>query len=291
MNSALQGRWNWWGQTDMVDQSKADEFADYLGFSEYAARIPLANSEVYITCDGVGTKLYVANFFNKWDTIGIDLVAMCVNDLLACGATPRAFMDYYAVEKLELDKSKKIMKGILKGCELAGCKLVGGETAQLQGMFCNSESFDLCGFAIGDVPQRTRIHSKLQTPQSGDYLVGIPSSGFHSNGFTQLRDGFDKLEKWMLTPTRIYTNEILGNLSKIKKAAHVTGGGINRAIKRLGIEVDNWAWLEGHMHDMKVPGIGLADAMDIFNCGWGMILVTDTLDLDIEDAQHIGVVL
>ena len=95
----------------------------------------------------------------------------------------------------------------------------------------------------------------------------------------------------MLTPTRIYTNEILGNLSKIKKAAHVTGGGINRAIKRLGIEVDNWAWLEGHMHDMNVPGIALADAMDIFNCGWGMVLVTDTLDLDIEDAQHIGMVL
>ena len=215
---------NRWGQ--MVDQLKADEFAKYLGFSEFAARLPRGNKDIYITCDGVGTKLYVANWYKKWDTIGIDLVAMCANDLLACGATPSAFMDYYAVDTLNLDKSKEIIKGIKKGCELAGCELVGGETAQLEGVFGSPQGFDLCGFAIGEVHHRTRIHSKLQTPKAGDYLVGIPSSGLHSNGFTQIKNTLGRAE-WMLEPTRIYTKEILNNISRIKRCAHITGGGLS----------------------------------------------------------------
>ena len=221
----------------MVNQQKADDFADYLGFDEYASCIPVGNKDIYITCDGVGTKLYLADHFKKWDTIGIDLVAMCVNDLLCCGATPKAFMDYYAVGNLDLDKSKEIIKGIKKGCEIAGCRLVGGETAQLQGMFNKSDSFDLAGFALGEVKQRTRIHSKLQTPNRGDYIIGIPSNGLHSNGFTFLTENLRQPpEPWMLDPTRIYTKEILSNLSKIKRCAHVTGGGILRALRRLSPE-------------------------------------------------------
>ena len=152
----------------MVNQQNADDFAEYLGFNEYASCIPVGSKDVYITCDGVGTKLYLAEHFKKYDTIGIDLVAMCVNDLLACGATPKAFMDYYAVEKLDSYKSKEILKGIEKGCEIAECRLVGGETAQLQGMFINPEGFDLCGFALGLVRHRTTIHSALQVPKPGD---------------------------------------------------------------------------------------------------------------------------
>ena len=276
----------------MVNQLKADEFAKYLGFNEYAACLTRGNKDIYITCDGVGTKLYVANWYKKWDTIGIDLVAMCVNDLLACGATPAAFMDYYAVEELNLDKSKEIIKGIKKGCELAGCELVGGETAQLKGMFSSAQVFDLCGFAIGEVQQRTRIHSKLQPPNAGDHLIGIPSSGLHSNGFTPIRETLGRAE-WMLEPTRIYTKEILSNLSRIKKCAHITGGGIVRNLKRI---------LNGrtyHLFNRPFEGIweivaskfDRDEMLNTFNCGWGMILITDTLDLDIEDAQHIGNVI
>jgi len=280
----------WWRQ--MVDQLKADEFAKYLGFSEFAARLPRGNKDIYITCDGVGTKLYVANWYKKWDTIGIDLVAMCANDLLACGATPSAFMDYYAVDTLNLDKSKEIIKGIKKGCELAGCELVGGETAQLEGVFGSPQGFDLCGFAIGEVHQRTRIHSKLQTPKAGDYLVGIPSSGLHSNGFTQIKNTLGRAE-WMLEPTRIYTKEIISNLARIKRCAHITGGGIVRNLKRI---------LNGrtyHLFNRPFEGIweivsskfDRDEMLNTFNCGWGMILITDTLDLNLEDAEHIGNVI
>jgi len=276
----------------MVDQLKADEFAEYLGFSDFAARLPRGNKDIYITCDGVGTKLYVANWYKKWDTIGIDLVAMCANDLLACGAAPSAFMDYYAVDTLNLDKSKEIIKGIKKGCELAGCELVGGETAQLEGVFGSTQGFDLCGFAIGEVHHRTRIHSKLQTPKAGDHLVGIPSSGLHSNGFTQIKNTLGRAE-WMLEPTRIYTKEILSNISRIKRCAHITGGGIVRNLKRI---------LNGrtyHLFNRPFEGIweivaskfDRDEMLNTFNCGWGMILITDTLDLDIEDAEHIGNVI
>lgn len=278
----------------MVNQQKADDFAEYLNFNEYASCIPVGSKDVYITCDGVGTKLYIAEHYKKYDTIGIDLVAMCVNDLLACGATPKAFMDYYAVENLDFDKSKEIIKGIKKGCEIAECRLVGGETAQLQGMFSKSEGFDLCGFALGLVSQRTRIHSALQVPKSGDYIMGIPSSGLHSNGFTQIRDKLP-LEEGMLTPTRIYTKEILSNLHKIKKCAHVTGGGLKRALKRMlngtPYHLSGVGMLEGPLWETVSLKFDYPEALSTFNCGWGMILVTDTLDLDIEDVQEIGKVL
>jgi phosphoribosylformylglycinamidine cyclo-ligase len=278
----------------LISQEKADDFAEYLGFNEYASLVlSWGNRDVYITCDGVGTKLYLADYFEKWDTIGIDLVAMSVNDLLCCGATPVAFMDYYAVQKLDLDKSKEIIKGIKKGCELAGCKLVGGETAQLQGMFARADSFDLAGFAVGNVTQRTRIHSKLQTPREGDYIVGIPSSGLHSNGFTFLHENLTgDYKPWMLEPTRIYTTEILSNLSKIKKCAHVTGGGIDRALNRL---VPNHRWdllknpISPSMRSLQIDlQVKDAEMTANFNCGWGMLIVSDTLDLDIPDAEHIG---
>ena len=275
----------------MISQEKADDFAEYLGFSEYAARIPVGNKDIFITCDGVGTKLYLADYFEKWNTIGIDLVAMCVNDLLCCGATPLAFMDYYAVEELGLDKSKEIIKGIKKGCELAGCDLVGGETAQLQGMFSRADSFDLAGFAVGEAP---KWFTNGRPPiEVGDYIIGIPSSGLHSNGFTFLHENLTgDYKPWMLEPTRIYTTEILSNLSKIKSCAHVTGGGVDRALNRL-IPDRRWNLLKNPISpsmralqiDLQVTDIEMTAN---FNCGWGMLIVSDTLDLDIPDAEHIG---
>ncbi len=280
----------------MISQEKADDFAEYLGFSEYAARIPVGNKDIFITCDGVGTKLYLADYFEKWYTVGIDLVAMCVNDLLCCGATPLAFMDYYAVEELELDKSKEIIKGIKKGCELAGCDLVGGETAQLQGMFSRADSFDLAGFAVGEAP---KWFTNGRPPlKAGDYIIGIPSSGLHSNGFTFLHENMrGDYEPWMLEPTRIYTKEILTNLTKIKGCAHVTGGGVDRALNRL-IPDRRWELYEppffyprGLWQDLQEDlQVDDKEMTSNFNCGWGMLIVSDTPDLNIIDAVHIGFV-
>ena len=133
----------------MVDQKQADDFAKYLGFSEYGAEYKVGSQTVIMTCDGVGTKLYLAEELGKYDTVGIDLVAMCENDLLCMGASADMFMDYYATERFDLEKSKQIIEGIKKGCELANCKLVGGETAQMSGLFGKMSSFDLAGFAVG----------------------------------------------------------------------------------------------------------------------------------------------
>lgn len=271
-----------------MNQELADEFAETLGFSDYAARIPMDRGrDIYLTCDGVGTKIMLADAFKKWDTIGIDLVAMCVNDLLACGAVPMAFMDYYAVEELDIHKAKEILLGVRTGCDLAGCELVGGETAQMRGLFAQSNSWDIAGFAMGRVEHPTRIHSKLQTPIAGDLIVGIPSSGFHSNGFTAIRERL-LIEESMLTPTRIYTDEILSNLHKIKSCAHVTGGGIIRAMKRLLPHGKNFNI------EVKPPSmynnLGMTDKelMSTFNCGYGMLLVTSDLNLDIPDMQLLG---
>ena len=277
----------------MVDQQKADDFAEFIGVNGYGARIPVGDKDIVITCDGVGTKLYLADHFKKWDTVGVDLVAMSVNDLLCCGAEPLAFMDYYAVEELDITKSKEIIGGIKYGCFLSDIDLVGGETAQLEGMFKTSDSFDLAGFAVGEVVKPMRDPVELH-----DFVVGIPSSGLHSNGFTFLREKMKgtslQLEEWMLEPTRIYTKEILNNLDKIKRCAHVTGGGIDRALGRLvnqpftGLVYDD-ALNKGRWEEIQtVLNLNNTQMKSNFNCGWGMLLVTNTPDLDIPDAEVIG---
>ena len=140
---------------------------------------------VIVSCtDGVGTKIDLANKFKKFDTIGIDLVAMCVNDLIVQGATPLFFLDYIAVGKLNLNKTKKIIKGILEGCKIAGCKLIGGETAEMPGIY-NKEKFDLAGFSVGIVSKR-KILIKNNVKQN-NLIMAIPSSGIHSNGYSLVR--------------------------------------------------------------------------------------------------------
>ena len=270
-----------------VDQEIADDFAKSLGFYDYGARVAVKNRNIVLTCDGVGTKLHLAEHFKKFDTIGIDLVAMCVNDLLCCGASPTAFMDYYATGTLNFDNSMEIIKGIKQGCEIAGCELVGGETALLNPMFDTKERFDLAGFAVGEV-----VKPMKETPGLGDYVIGIPSSGLHSNGFTQIREGFGEFEEWMLTPTRIYTKEIIDNIDYIKRCAHVTGGGVVRNLKRV-LGGRNY-----HLFDRKLEGIWETisktlkmekkEMLNIFNCGWGMLIISDIVELNIEGAEYIG---
>ena len=237
--------------------------------------------------DGVGTKLNIAKIFDDYSTIGIDLVAMCVNDVICCGAKPLYFLDYISTEELN-DRLDFIVEGILKGCDLAGCELVGGETAELPGMYEN-DKFDLAGFALG-VVKKDLSKSIIK---GGEYLIGIPSSGPHSNGFSLLRNLLP-IDKIPLTPTRIYTKEIIDNIYNIKACAHITGGGIHGNITRI---------LQGHQYTLDLPKkddwwsmlfslckIDEYQFENIFNCGWGMICIADN-ELPINNSKIIGTVL
>ena len=175
----------------------------------------------------MGTKIELANKLKKFDTIGIDLVAMCVNDLIVQGARPLFFLDYIAVGKLNLKKTKKILKGIFRGCELSQCKLIGGETAEMPGVY-SKEKFDLAGFSVGIVSKKKLLSKK--NVSKNDVILAIPSNGIHSNGYSLIRSILKKnrinpkLEKELIKPTKIYSSEIL-NLTKnnlINSAAHIT---------------------------------------------------------------------
>jgi phosphoribosylformylglycinamidine cyclo-ligase len=275
-----------------VDVDLADQLVKYLGMSGYGAVIDLGGVKIVLSTDGVGTKLLVAEAHNKFDTIGIDLVAMCTNDVLCQGARPHSFLDYYATGKLDLEKSKTILDSIIKGCELAGCKLVGGETAEMPGVYTDSR-FDLAGFCMGvvekDLPQSVSV---------GDMLVGIPSSGPHSNGFSLLRQLLP-MDQIPLTPTRIYTNEIMDNIAYIRACSHITGGGIHGNLPRvlnghdyklnIDIPADSW-WQDV----FERSHLSKHEFESTFNCGWGMILVVaqdDIKHLNIVDCQVIGEII
>ena len=187
---------------------------------------------VIVSCtDGVGTKIDLANKFKKFDTIGIDLVAMCVNDLIVQGAKPLFFLDYIAVGKLDLNKTKKILKGIFKGCKISDCKLIGGETAEMPGIYSKNK-FDLAGFSVGIVSKK-KILDKGNVKKN-DIVLAIPSSGIHSNGYSLVRSILKKnkisksLIKEIIKPTKIYSKEIIELVNKnlINAAAHITGGGL-----------------------------------------------------------------
>ena len=241
---------------------------------------------VIVSCtDGVGTKIDLANKFKKFDTIGIDLVAMCVNDLIVQGAKPLFFLDYIAVGKLNLDKAKKILKGIFKGCEISNCKLIGGETAEMPGIYAK-EKFDLAGFSVGIVSKK-KILSKKNVKKN-DVILAIPSSGIHSNGFSLVRSILKKnkiskkLKKEIIKPTKIYSNEVL-KLSKnnlINASAHITGGGLIENLLRsipdnltLNIDLSKikvtkiFKWL-------KSKNISDREMIQTFNCGVGFCLIT-----------------
>ena len=187
---------------------------------------------VIVSCtDGVGTKIDLANKFRKFDTIGIDLVAMCVNDLIVQGAKPLFFLDYIAVGKLNLKKTKKIIKGIFKGCNLSNCQLIGGETAEMPGIY-TKDKFDLAGFSVGIVSKRKIIGKN--NVRENNIILAIPSNGVHSNGYSLIRKIINKkkidasLKKELLKPTKIYTKEVLKLVDKnlVNAASHITGGGI-----------------------------------------------------------------
>ena len=242
---------------------------------------------VIVSCtDGVGTKIDLANKFKKFDTIGIDLVAMCVNDLIVQGAKPLFFLDYIAVGKLNLNRTKSILKGIFKGCALSNCKLIGGETAEMPGIY-SEDKFDLAGFSVGIVSKKKILNKK--NVKKNNLILAIPSSGIHSNGYSLVRSILKKnkitkkLKKELLKPTKIYTKDILKLVSKnlINSAAHITGGGLIENITRsipnnLSINIDLskiktkkiFKWL-------KSKNISNYEMLRTFNCGVGFCIIID----------------
>jgi phosphoribosylformylglycinamidine cyclo-ligase len=207
----------------------------------FSGLFPLKGTKYYLvsSTDGVGTKLKLAFLLNKHDTVGIDLVAMNVNDLICCGATPLFFLDYFACGKLNVNVTETVVKGIINGCKQANSSLLGGETAEMPGFYPAGE-YDLAGFAVGVVEKGKEISGKKIRP--GDILLGIPSSGPHSNGYSLIRKVFSEKElkkygKALLEPTKIYVKEVLPLVTKhhipISAIAHITGGGFYDNVERL----------------------------------------------------------
>jgi phosphoribosylformylglycinamidine cyclo-ligase len=232
--------------------------------------------------DGVGTKLLVAQAAGRLDTVGIDLVAMCVNDIACCGAEPLFFLDYVAVGKLDPAEVEQLVAGIADGCVEAGCALVGGETAELPGMYAPGD-FDLAGFTVGIVERDERLGAHLV--ERDDVLVGIGSSGLHSNGYSLARKLLPGAEHadTLLTPTRIYVRALRALLEAglpVRAAAHITGGGLVENLPRVlpegwGARVDVDSWERPAVFDLLVGegGLDAHAAHRTFNMGIGMVLV------------------
>ena len=245
--------------------------------------------------DGVGTKLMVATAMNIHDTIGIDLVAMCANDLIVQGAEPLLFLDYFATGKLEVEAGKAILKGIADGCKLAGCALIGGETAEMPGMYAPGD-YDLAGFCVGAVERDDILTGDKVV--AGDVVIGLASDGLHSNGFSLARkvveaagltfqspapfDPDTTLGKALLVPTRMYVKSCLAAIREggVHALAHITGGGLLENIPRvlpdgLGVELNAAEWVVPDLFKWMAKAGGIAsDEMNrTFNCGVGMVCV------------------
>ncbi len=256
--------------------------------------------------DGVGTKLKLAFHLNKHDTVGQDLVAMSVNDILVQGAEPLFFLDYFACGKLDVGTAATVVKGIAEGCELAGCALIGGETAEMPGMYPDGE-YDLAGFAVGAVEKSKIIDGSTIVP--GDVVLGLASSGIHSNGFSLVRKIIERanpdlsadfhgrsLADTLMAPTRIYVKPLLALMQNmaVKGMAHITGGGLVENIPRvlgehLTAELRNGAWPMPPLFTWLQQHGGVADAEmhRVFNCGIGMAVIVAAADAD-EAVRQLG---
>ena len=254
----------------------------------------IKNPKIVACTDGVGTKIEIANIINKFDTIGIDLVAMSVNDLIVQGAKPLFFLDYISINKIDIIKLKSIIKGIIKGCEISNCDLVGGETAEMPGTY-EKGKFDIAGFAVGIVDEKNILNKKKI--KINDLVLAVPSSGLHSNGYSLVRNLIKKkrinikkntfLKKELIEPTKIYVNEVLklNENNLLNGCANITGGGLADNIKRIipdkfCAEIDLskikpskiFCWL-------KKNNISDQEMLKTFNCGVGFCLIINPRDL------------
>ena len=244
--------------------------------------------------DGVGTKVEIANLLGKYNTIGIDLVAMSVNDLIVQGAKPILFLDYISINKINLKKLKSILKGIIKGCKIANCELAGGETAEMPGTY-EKDKFDIAGFAVGIVDQKKILNKKKI--KKNDLILALPSSGIHSNGFSLVRHVLNKkkinirknnfLKNELIKPTKIYVNEVLNliNRNLLNGCANITGGGLEDNIKRVipdklcaNINLNKIKTLKIFKW-LKHNNISDKEMLKTFNCGVGFCLIINPKNL------------
>ena len=274
--------------TSTKKSKKSGHFKNIGGFGAIT-KLPKIYKNPYLvtSTDGVGTKIEVANHLNKFNTIGIDLVAMCVNDIIVQGAKPLLFLDYISVDQINIKKLKNIIRGIIKGCKLADCELVGGETAEMPGTYSKGK-FDIAGFCLGLVNKDKILINKIKEK---DLVLAIPSSGLHSNGYSLVRHIIKKkkinlkknsfLKKELMIPTKIYTMHVLELIKKkyLNACANITGGGLKDNIKR--IIPDNYC-AEINLEKIKtlkifrwLKGQGISDQemLKSFNCGVGFCLI------------------
>jgi len=245
------------------------------------------NKPVLVSCtDGVGTKLKLAQQLNQLEGIGIDCVAMCVNDMLVSGAEPLFFLDYYACGQLNVEQATDVIRGVADGCKQAGAALVGGETAEMPGLLSNDD-FDIAGFCVCVVEKDNIITG--DTIKTDDVLIALPSSGPHSNGFSLIRKIFQQdidasLGEALLKPTKIYVEALLpiAQQGLVKGMAHITGGGLTENIPRilkdnLSVEIntDSWAWPEVFQTIQSRGNVVNDEMLRTFNCGVGMVLCVD----------------
>jgi len=253
------------------------------------SQFKIKNPVIVSSTDGVGTKIEIANQLKKYNTIGIDLVAMCVNDLIVQGAKPIFFLDYIAVNKLNLNKVKKILDGIVSGCKLAECALIGGETAEMPGTY-EKNKFDLAGFSVGLVEKKDLL--KKNKVKLNDVILAIPSSGLHSNGYSLIRHILKKkknlilpsyVKKELIKPTKIYVKELnkINNKKLINGCANITGGGlINNLIRvipdKLSLNIDlSKIKTKSIFKWLKKNNISDSELLKTFNCGVGFCLITN----------------
>ena len=300
---------------DLVDKIKDDVASSHgpnvLGnIGGFAGMFKLDKdykNPILVACtDGVGTKVALAQETQKLDSIGQDLVAMCVNDLIVCGAKPLFFLDYFATSKLDVNEAAVIIKSIAKACKDSGCALLGGETAEMPGHYAGN-NFDLAGFSVGCVDEHKILTNK--SIESGDILLGIESSGPHSNGFSLIRkiisesdldtDEYQHITEMALKPTHLYPSLILNLLSKYKinGMAHITGGGLTENIprsipKNLSVTINKSSWEIPEIFQwlQKNGNILEEEMFRVFNCGIGMVLIVDKNNSELiqEDIRSLG---
>ncbi len=295
-----------------VDITSADKFVNFISkvsskkkgkkkfsnIGSFGSITALPNNikrpRIVASTDGVGTKIEIANTLNKFDTIGIDLVAMSVNDLIVQGAKPLFFLDYISINKLDLPKLKSIMKGIVKGCKQSDCELVGGETAEMPDTY-EKGKFDIAGFAVGVVGKNKILHKRRI--KKNDIILAVPSNGLHSNGYSLIRfllkqkkinikkDKFLKSE--LLKPTKIYVKEIINLVNKnlLSGCANITGGGLSDNIRRilpekLSAEINlNQIKTYKIFKWLKNNGISDIEMLKTFNCGVGFCLIANSKNI------------
>lgn len=266
-----------------LKNSTVDGIGGFAAISRF--RFPEMKKPCLVTCtDGVGTKVKLASQFKFFQGVGQDLVAMCVNDLICCGAEPFLFLDYYATGKLALPEAKEFLSGVRKACEESMCLLVGGETAEMPGVYHDGD-FDCAGFSVGVVDEDNTLGPHLV--KAGDVLIGVSSSGFHSNGYSLLRKVFEKdLAQWkdiLLTPTALYPR-LARALKKsfegrIHALAHITGGGVENIPrvfpKGLGTQLRPWAWPQPFLEVQSRTGMSREKMLKTLNCGLGLVVVAE----------------